>query len=114
MQQGAPHIFVAVEGYPETEIPLKFSSLRLWVEQPALSFDAPVQVMVHAAGGETQAKVTGRVKINNTDIEATDSTFSFTSNDAANRNRQRVRLSRDVDFLAALLSHHKDHLIGIV
>lgn len=70
-------IFVVVEGYPETEVPLKFSSLRVWVEQPALSFGVPVQVTVHAADGETQTPVTGRVKINNVDVQATNTAFSF-------------------------------------
>jgi len=77
VQELPSRIFVMVDGYPETEVPLKFSRLRVWVEQPALSFGAPVQVTVHAADDETRASVAGRVKINNVDVQAANTNFTF-------------------------------------
>ena len=73
-----PVMSVVVGGYPETQVPLSISLLRIWVEPTAIAVGPPLQVIVHAEDVGTKQPIAGKVKIGNQVLGDTNTAFTYT------------------------------------
>jgi hypothetical protein len=78
MLTSLPVVSVAVDGYPETAVPLTISPVRVSVDPSAIAIGPPLQITIHAVDAATKKILTGKVKINDQEVADTDKTFTYT------------------------------------